>query len=151
MSTTTTPKPSVALTATVLVNGQPVVVNSGEIAKGMKNFHFVLYEAVTLGQAQGFLDWLHTKFGVATDFLTDAENLPVIGDAIKGFAQAEISLTVLQIDIATTGSPPHTDTDWAFGTAARLAQPLDLIPNVLAFDSVGVLVQSRAGVVKGTA
>lgn len=102
-----TSKPTISVSANLLISGQPVPVTSQDIANIASNgFQFSLSEPVVLGTLKDLITWINSQFQTKIDYntiSTDVNKIPItaIKDVLNTALGASLSVEVLKINTKT--------------------------------------------------
>ncbi|MGH6692364.1 MAG: hypothetical protein ACREF4_16980 [Gammaproteobacteria bacterium] len=148
MATASPPETSVSLSATLDYNGNPIIVNTGDLAKLKKGqFQFSLSQPLVLGTVHDFLSWLHTQWGLPdlnTDIVSIGDAIqgkPIIGNLYSGFEDFvnDGTITITQLTINTTTTTPQ----YQISVTLTLSPPINLF-GPINFDGIGVSVSNMS-------
>jgi len=133
---------SMALSARVTVQNQPVVLNASDLSKGIV---FTLTQPTTLGSPQDFVDWISTTFNVSPALKLDtiAKSIPApLDGAFAKFVGGTVTLDTLIINQPLS--------QYQLGVSYTIDPGISLIAG-LAFNGIGVLITHQVPVTKLTA
>ena len=132
---------SISVVATFSFNGQNVVINTGDIAKG--NFIFSLNQPVVLGSFDDFIDWLNNEFGIpltSADINNAINSIPQSPDILNSIRNALIALVhgVVTITVLNVNTQAGT---FQFGITYVVPDSPAITFLGITFKQLGVMVQ----------
>jgi len=124
---------SLALSALVSVNGQPITLKAGDPTKLAKEFVFTLSDPVAFGSVKDFEKWLNESLGIGISIPETISGLPKrLNDAYGDFIKGQIVLTTLVINVPLSL--------YKIGISYDLGAAGIPLAGGLAFNGIGVLV-----------
>lgn len=130
---------SIAFSATIDFNGQPIAINTGDVANGLNNLVFSLNNPVDIGSIDDFLNWLNSEFSVPfnstelTNIINKIPSSPGFLNDFKGAIEkifgTDLWITIMNVNVGAK----------TFEVAVNF--PIDLqIVSFLKLNSIGVMV-----------
>ena len=141
------PGTSVSVVATFIFNGQTIVINTGDITKGVSNLNFSLNNPVVLGSFNDFINWLNNQFGVpltGNDINNAIKQIPTtpaalndIRNALLGLVNGVVTVTVLNVNVAAG--------TFQVGISYAPTPPVTIL-GIITFSQLGVMVTKTGAV-----